>query len=375
MLGIKAHVLAKIAALTAPATPLGTGAAVERPNVVDSQRSSAHEGSTPHDDAAGAWQETVAARLSGRFRFVQEGKLSVTLSSIFRSPIAPSPSLESWNQAAAVDGVTIEGVSNASGGVKLAAGSRSSLFEAVKGIAARWGHDQFISAAESDGCHLLLTVKPSVLFNSVIQKIIEEKDHFGFSDIFKEELPLSAVVECELPGFGQSLNPHHLRGVLTANYVHNCLHLSGVIVQARCKLRVWSIESGIIIHQFMLRGDEESLQKSPLDYMHKLLQNAHGEADGTTLRLNALSCLRDLAQGETKTMQAFSALYSAWLKTISHVLDRFGGGDGIRLELVSDELQIGQGPELRSLLDFVAGNGGDWLRGDSSVNIRPSVIR
>jgi hypothetical protein len=175
-----------------------------------------------------------------------------------------------------------------------------------------------------------------------MKKVITHKYSYGFHVISRQKLPVTAVIRYCLPGPGQIFDANTLRGILNANYIYNCLYISGVSVKGIATCAFWTLETGIdvfisiliigylclfsflsfpspnsalILHRFMLLSSTE--QKSLLNSSHPLplmyhLKNSNNDSSDTVSAVShafetaALARLTALHNRDVSCLLSFS---------------------------------------------------------------------
>ncbi|KAJ1554388.1 Arginyl-tRNA synthetase [Cladochytrium tenue] len=309
-------------------TPLLTATAAPSLRAADTPRSSSPPQQSPRPQASGGSQRPRAEqRRMRRMELRQQNKQRRRAAAV----ASDDSDLDSEGGGDDDNYGAIEGAS-------LIGTGRTVLFDATRRVAEMWDKDDYIDSATADGCFLVLKLNPLKLLTTVV------------SDVQPASLPLRATVQYELPSPGQVLGANHLRGILIANYLFNCLHLSGVQVKSRCRAGIWSVETALVLYQYEISGDQSVLAADPLRHMHDLYKQATTGAQANLTRLRALARLADLYSGDASAVATCRLVLTAWARAMDGVLACYGGGDGIRLAVESDELKIAAGPRLHALL-------------------------
>ncbi|KAJ3329644.1 Arginyl-tRNA synthetase [Blyttiomyces sp. JEL0837] len=218
--------------------------------------------------------------------------------------------------------------------------AKMSLFEKVKHVASKWEPDELIVDAEANGSNLVLTINSLKLIQHIVAEVVDKKSKYGWDNVHIEGNPSSAVVEFDLPGLGHPLDANAYRAILTASFVYNCLNVAGVPVESRCRIRVWSIETGLILLHYKHNPNPAELESNTLPYLYHLLTTYQSRTNPNhnILVRQAQHELLKLHQGDQDTITRWNTLHAAWARATTAVIKRYGC---FRLSLKTDEVLHG----------------------------------
>ncbi|KAI8833376.1 hypothetical protein BC829DRAFT_437274 [Chytridium lagenaria] len=255
--------------------------------------------------------------------------------------------------------------------------TKAELFLRCKEVSEKWEKDEYVDCVEAEGRCLSFCLNKERLFREIILQVAREGEQYGRDDIInsltrKPEMDADvnllaslescqeAVVEYELPGYGNRFEASHLRGIFSAAFVVRSLRLAKTKVRSSCRIRVWSVDTGLVLAEYEMSGDKELLLADPLRYLTTLLARANsrisGESETTTpaastsdvtfgdkavdIERRALDILAELASGQKGVAyRLFNQVHTEWQRGMKQVLEKYGAGDVLDVE--TDEYENG----------------------------------
>ncbi|KAJ3207033.1 hypothetical protein HDU67_007799 [Dinochytrium kinnereticum] len=268
---------------------------------------------------------------------------------------------------------------------------KDELFRRCKDVSEKWQTDEFVDKVESEGRedHVYLSLAQ---WRDFRPKVAREGEYFGREELFTSlkaaqassldagadfnllstvKPGMDALVEYELPGFGHRFEPSHLRGIFIASFVVRSLRFAKAKARSRCRIRVWSLDTGLVLAEYGISGDKRELEKDPLRYLTILLSRANARISNddapinssrsqsqssfdsdamqpldtepreeTDIERRAQKILSELASGKhSEELRMFKEVFGAWKWAMKLVLEKYGAsGD---LEVDTSELEDG----------------------------------
>ncbi|KAJ3108606.1 hypothetical protein HDU96_007468 [Phlyctochytrium bullatum] len=250
--------------------------------------------------------------------------------------------------------------------------TKAELFRRCKELAQKWEPDDFIESVEAEGRCIAFQLRRERLFRELILQVAREGEKFGrdeFTRSLKQDsaknpngsefnflaclnINRPVIVEYELPGFGHRLEPSHVRGIFLTSFVVRSMRFARADVRSRCRIRVWSLDTGLVLAEYEKNGDVALLEENPLKYLQQLLdranyklQDAENDStedvqEGEALERRALQLLQELSSGRRGTAyELYRTILKHWRIGMMEVIRRYGGAD--ELELETDEYEAG----------------------------------
>lgn len=175
---------------------------------------------------------------------------------------------------------------------------------------------------ENLGPYLNFFVNKGIFAESIINKILNEGDEFGTSNVGGGR---TVCVEYSSPNIAKPFHVGHLSTTVIGNSLYKMFKKEGYNVVGINHLGDWGTQFGKQISAYDRWVDEEALNKNPIDELLRIYVKFHEEAEkDPTLEEEARANFKALENGDEKAIALWNKFRELSLKEFERVYDILG---------------------------------------------------
>ncbi|OOM77669.1 arginine--tRNA ligase [Clostridium sp. BL-8] len=172
---------------------------------------------------------------------------------------------------------------------------------------------------ENLGPYLNFFVNKGIFAESIINKILNEGDEFGTSNV---GVGRTVCVEYSSPNIAKPFHVGHLSTTVIGNSLYKMFKKEGYNVVGINHLGDWGTQFGKQISAYDRWVDEEALNKNPIDELLRIYVKFHEEAEkDPTLEEEARANFKALENGDEKAIALWNKFRELSLKEFERVYD------------------------------------------------------
>lgn len=216
------------------------------------------------------------------------------------------------------------------------------IAEELKGLIDSEGFERI----ESLGPYLNFFVDKGVFAKNTLNKVLEEGDNYGASNIGKGK---TVCVEYSSPNIAKPFHVGHLFTTAIGNSLYKMFKKEGYNTVGLNHLGDWGTQFGKLISAYNRWVDEEALEKAPIDELLRIYVKFHEEAKkDTSLEDEARANFKALENGDPQATALWNRFRDLSLKEFERVYDildvKFDSLNGEafyndKMDVVVDELK------------------------------------
>jgi arginyl-tRNA synthetase len=134
--------------------------------------------------------------------------------------------------------------------------------------------NEMIERAEARGAYLNLFINRSYLTGEVVKEIIRE----GFKDLRQKGKQKTAIIDYSSPNIAKPFGVGHLRSTVIGNSLKKILSFLGYRIIGINHIGDWGTQFGKLITAFKRWGDDDTLEKDPINSLYELYVRFHRES-------------------------------------------------------------------------------------------------
>jgi arginyl-tRNA synthetase len=179
----------------------------------------------------------------------------------------------------------------------LAKAEKKSPVEIARDLATRLPGDKIIDAVSADGPYVNFKLNREHLIESVVSDISYRQGDYGKSDIGDGR---RIVIEYSSPNIAKPFGIGHLRSTVIGAALKRVFTFLGYRVISINHLGDWGTQFGKLLYAFKKWGDEEELQRRPIEHLYDLYVRVHQEEEKDGLVAEATRAeFRKLEEGDS----------------------------------------------------------------------------
>lgn len=153
----------------------------------------------------------------------------------------------------------------------------------------------------SSGPYLNFYVRRPVLAAATLSEILQKDRSYGFLPDGKGK---TVLIDYSAPNIAKPFGVGHLRSTVIGNSLYRLYKALGYRVVGINHLGDWGTQFGKLIVAFQRWGEQDQLEKDPVQYLFQLYVRFHKEADGDpSLDDEARQKFRELEKGDPETLK------------------------------------------------------------------------
>lgn len=195
--------------------------------------------------------------------------------------------------------------------------------------------------------YLNIFVDKNEMSKKILETIVAEKDNYGSNDIGNGK---TVVVEYSSPNIAKPFGVGHLRSTVIGNALKNICIKNGYKVYSINYLGDYGTQFGKLIYAYKNWGNEEELEKNPLDELKRIYVKFHEEAEkNPALDDEGRRLFKELEDGNPEAYKLWERFKEVSLKEFNKTyqllgIDNFDSYDGEsyykdKMEPVVEELE------------------------------------
>ncbi|GAA0738273.1 arginine--tRNA ligase [Clostridium oceanicum] len=175
---------------------------------------------------------------------------------------------------------------------------------------------------ETKGPYLNFFLDKEDLIKTTIEQILEEKEAYGSSDMFKGK---TAVLDYSAPNIAKPFHVGHLFSTSIGNALYKILSFQGYKCVGVNHLGDWGTQFGKLISAYRRWVDEEALEKEPIKELLRIYVKFHEEAEkDPSLEEEARANFKKLEDGSKEETELWTRFKDLSLKEFNKVYDELG---------------------------------------------------
>jgi arginyl-tRNA synthetase len=147
--------------------------------------------------------------------------------------------------------------------------------ELAKELLSRFGGNEMIERAEARGAYLNLFINRSYFTGEVVKDIAKK----GFDRLRKRGKNRTVVIDYSSPNIAKPFGIGHLRSTVIGNSLKKIFSFLGYCVIGINHIGDWGTQFGKLITAFKRWGDDDSLERDPINYLYELYVQFHRESE------------------------------------------------------------------------------------------------
>lgn len=133
--------------------------------------------------------------------------------------------------------------------------------------AAAFPKSELLEKVQANGVFMQFSFSPSILYELVVKKILNETTDYGRSEIGKGK---HTLIEFSSPNIAKPFHAGHLRSTIIGGFLANLHELHGYKVTRINYLGDWGKQFGLLAVGFNRFGDETKLEEDPINYLFEI---------------------------------------------------------------------------------------------------------
>jgi arginyl-tRNA synthetase len=175
---------------------------------------------------------------------------------------------------------------------------------------------------ETAGAYLNFFVDKSSLIKSTLEKALQEKDSYGFSEIGKGK---NITIDFSSPNIAKPFHVGHLYSTVIGNSLYRILSSQGYNCISINHLGDWGTQFGKLIVAYKRWVDEEALDKEPIKELLRIYVKFHDEAEkDPSLDDLARMHFKRLEDGGEEELALWKKMTDVSLKEFNRVYEMLG---------------------------------------------------
>lgn len=162
---------------------------------------------------------------------------------------------------------------------------------------------EFFSEVKNDGPFIQFFIRPTVLFNLVVNDTLKRKTDYGY-------LPLGVgkkvIVEFSSPNIAKPFHAGHLRSTIIGGFLSNLYEKAGWDVTRINYLGDWGKQFGLLAVGFARYGSEEKLAQDPINHLFevyvKINKDVSEEGEDSATNQEARQFFRKMEDGDEASL-------------------------------------------------------------------------
>jgi len=163
---------------------------------------------------------------------------------------------------------------------------RKSPVQIASGLAENLGIEEF-ERIENINAYLNFYVDRDLYQNSVLNEILDKKEDYGKSDEGKNK---NIVIDFSSVNIAKPFHIGHIRSTVQGDAIRNIHEFLGYNVIATNYLGDYGTQFGTMIAAYKLWGDENAINKDPINELLKLYVRYNAEASENQEMMDCCSC-------------------------------------------------------------------------------------
>ncbi|GEQ32561.1 arginine--tRNA ligase [Marinilactibacillus psychrotolerans] len=177
-----------------------------------------------------------------------------------------------------------------------------------------------IEKAETVGPYLNFFLKKDQVSRQILNKILEEKDDYGSSDIGEGQ---NVPIDMSSPNIAKPMSMGHLRSTVIGNALSNILRKMGYNPIRINYLGDWGTQFGKLISAYKKWGNEEEVRANPIKELLRLYVTFHEEAEKhPELEDDGRAWFKKLEDGNEEALDLWNWFRKESLEEFQKVYDR-----------------------------------------------------
>ncbi|UMZ73180.1 arginine--tRNA ligase [Natranaerofaba carboxydovora] len=182
--------------------------------------------------------------------------------------------------------------------------------------------DDYFAEIKAAGPYLNFLFNKEKLAELTINQVMNQGEDYGNSD---EGRGRTVVIDFSSPNIAKPFGIGHLRSTVIGNALYNIYEKLGYNVIGINHLGDWGTQFGKLISAYLKWGDEEELNKDPIDYLYKLYTRYHQEEENSEeLEEEGREWFRKLEAGDDEASRLWEKFRSLSLDEFKRIYDRLG---------------------------------------------------
>lgn len=199
---------------------------------------------------------------------------------------------------------------------------KKSPAEIAATLAARIEPFPFLEKAESKGPYLNFYIRRSDLTRRLLPEIVRQGSAYGTSG---EGEGKTVVIDYSSPNVAKPFGVGHLRSTVLGHALYRIFSALGYRTVGINHLGDWGTQFGKLIVAYRRWGDEEELEKDPVDYLYRLYVHFHQEAEEDPgLEEEARQEFKKLEKGDRTALQLWKRFRELSLEEFKRVYNFLG---------------------------------------------------
>eukprot|EP01091_Cochliopodium_minus_P018712 TRINITY_DN7663_c0_g1_i1.p1 TRINITY_DN7663_c0_g1~~TRINITY_DN7663_c0_g1_i1.p1 ORF type:complete len:535 (-),score=175.42 TRINITY_DN7663_c0_g1_i1:94-1698(-) len=197
----------------------------------------------------------------------------------------------------------------------------------------------------SSGPFINFYVEKKSFIKSVLGRVFEEKEKYGFSEIGKGK---KVIVEYSSPNIAKPFHAGHLRSTIIGNFLKHLHRALGYEVIGINYLGDWGKQFGLLAIGFEKHGSEELLKTDPIKHLYDVYVAINLDADeDPTIHDKAREYFNQMEQGDKKSLELWQKFRDMSIEEYKRIYGRLN----IEFDVYSGESQFSEGmkEELKNL--------------------------
>ncbi|MEN8077157.1 arginine--tRNA ligase [Clostridioides difficile] len=174
---------------------------------------------------------------------------------------------------------------------------------------------------ESLGAYVNFFIDKSIFIKGVLEKIIEESNHYGSSNTGEGKC---ICIECSSPDIAKPLHVEQLSTILVGQSLGKMFEKAGYNVATLNYIKDWGIQFGKLIFAYKRWGSEEALEKNGIVELLRLYGIFRYEAqENISLEEESMLCFRGLESRDKEVQVLWNKIKKLSLKEYEEVYSVF----------------------------------------------------
>ncbi len=183
--------------------------------------------------------------------------------------------------------------------------------------------NDFIKQVKVEGPGFINFFLSKNVLNQEIDKILEQKDEYGSSDLGKNK---TIIVEYSAPNIAKPLGVHHLLSTVIGQSLYNLIKKLGYKTVSINHIGDWGTQFGKLIYAYKKWGNEEKIKKYGISEMLKLYIKFHNKTEKSPeLEDKARTEFKKFEEGDKENHKLWEWFREESLKEINKTYKKLGG--------------------------------------------------
>ncbi|NLO74635.1 MAG: arginine--tRNA ligase, partial [candidate division WS1 bacterium] len=197
------------------------------------------------------------------------------------------------------------------------------------------------------GPYVNFFLDPTALAERVLNEIREQGPEYGHLNVGAER---TVVLDYSSPNIAKPFGIGHLRSTVIGAALYRLYQAAGYRAVGINHLGDWGTQFGLLMTAYEDEGDEEALEKDPIEYCYRLyVDYSKRRAEDPEIAERARQWFKRLEDGDPQAVSLWERMRDLSLREFNRVYERLGVGfDHVRGESYYNELMSGALERLRA---------------------------